>query len=84
MIEYFGRKAVDTITGFPGRLIGFSQYITGCNQVLLSPEISKDGSFRESCWFDESRIRLLPGKAIILDEIKAEKNPGPDRMAPLK
>lgn len=78
---WFGRRAEDKITGFVGRAIGYCQYNTGCNQILIAPEVAKGGEFRESHWFDEQRIRFLPGKAMIIDNGDAT---GPDAMAPTK
>jgi hypothetical protein len=80
MTEQFGKKAKDTITGFTGIVIGYCQYISGCSQCLLAPEVSKEGNFRESCWFDAQRIKILKSKTIVLIN---EKSPGPDKAAPI-
>jgi len=80
-MKMFGKKAKDIVTGFTGTIIGYVQYSTGCNQILLVPKVSKDGAFRESCWFDEQRISILPGLAIKLNNGTAN---GPDLAAPVK
>ncbi len=80
-MDWFGKKAKDILTGFEGIAIGYCSYNTGCNQVLLSPPITKDGDYRKSQWFDEQRIKFLRGKKIVLNNTT---NPGPDRMAPTK
>lgn len=75
----FGDKLRDTITGFEGRCVGFTAYITGCNQVLLAPPVGDKGEFRESLWFDEQRCELMPGAALTIEN---GINPGADRQAP--
>jgi hypothetical protein len=75
----FGDNVRDMITGFEGRCIGFTTYITGCNQVLLAPPVGDKGEFRESHWFDEQRCELMPGAALKLEN---GTNPGADQPAP--
>jgi hypothetical protein len=41
----FGCEAQDTLTGFSGRIVGHTRYISGCSQVLISPPVDKDGKF---------------------------------------
>lgn len=62
-----GVKAKDIITGYSGVVIGRCEYISGCNQVLLVPPIGKDGKRDAGEWFDEQRMQVLPGKAIVLN-----------------
>lgn len=55
-----GDKVRDNITGFIGVVIGKTQYITGCNQVLVQPPIKQeDGSFVEGRWIDEERLEVV-------------------------
>jgi hypothetical protein len=74
-----GKKFKDRVTGFEGVATGFCTYITGCSQVLLAPEISADGSLRDSPWFDQQRLEEQPGDAVVLDN---GATPGFDREAP--
>lgn len=53
----FGRKYHDVITGFEGIAIGFTEYLSGCTQVLLAPQVVADGAKKESHWFDIQRIK---------------------------
>lgn len=78
---WFGKKAKDKVTGFSGTAIGYCQYSTGCNQILIAPEVSKDGTFQESRWFDEQRIQFIPGKRLVIDN---RGMTGPDAAAPVK
>ena len=80
MIE-LGQKGKDKITGFKGIIIGRSQYIYGCDQYALSPEVSKDGKIGDTCWFDEGRIEII-AKGILPSMVRVEKPGGPNRDAP--
>lgn len=84
MVIEFGAKAKDRVTGFQGSVIGRVQYITGCNQVLLAPPVGPDGAYRESQWFDDSRLLFEPNVADApLDPAPADSTAvGPDRSAP--
>jgi len=76
-----GRTYKDVITGFFGVATGFCEYISGCNQVLLSPLLDNDGKFREPRWFDVQRVRALSDVTIVLDNAQT---PGPDIPAPVR
>lgn len=58
-----GTPVRDKITGFKGVLVGHVDYISGCSQGLVSPKVAKDGSFKESNWFDDQRIITLEQEA---------------------
>ena len=81
-MEQFGAIGRDRVTGFRGRIIGRCQYMTGCDQWLLSPEVSDAGEFRVSQWFDLQRIEVLPDKTLRLPP--APETPGADLPAPAK
>lgn len=77
-----GTKVKDVITGFSGVVTGRVEYLTGCNQLLVTPAIAKDGSARESCWFDEQRCKPVRGaKKIVLEN---GATPGFDKPAPIR
>ena len=57
-LKELGHTVSDKITGFRGVALGKVFYLTGCNQVLVSPPIDKDGKKRESEWFDEQRLDI--------------------------
>ncbi len=48
----------DIISGFVGTGTAYAVYVTGCNQVCLTPKVNKDGKRQESEWFDIERIEL--------------------------
>jgi hypothetical protein len=79
MIE-LGMTAKDKITGFTGVVTGVCFYLSGCNQALVVPPVSKDGSFKDGQWFDFQRLEIKDKKKITLDN---REKPGFD-VAPLR
>ncbi|MNQ87572.1 hypothetical protein D3C85_1028010 [compost metagenome] len=75
-----GQKGRDKITKFEGIITGRAQYITGCDQYVLVPEV-RDGKVDPSQWFDEGRIEII-GVGITAESVTAVKNGGPNRDAP--
>jgi hypothetical protein len=74
-----GVVATDSISGFTGVIVGRAQYITSCNQYLLTPIASA----APSVWIDEQRLvaKPLPRKlrsviARLLDGSRDEKPGG--------
>ncbi|MES5483622.1 hypothetical protein QMZ05_12760 [Bradyrhizobium sp. INPA03-11B] len=74
-----GSTQRDTITGFQGVVVGFCQYISGCNQALLVPKVAENGEFKEGHWFDVQRLKQIGTKVIKLDN---GATPGFDKAAP--
>ena len=81
MHEWIGKKAKDKITGFEGTVIGRSEYITGCDQFLVTPKVKADGEKKNGCWFDEQRLEIIKGKKVELDNSKGN---GACGTAPVK
>lgn len=79
MHDSIGRKFRDIITGFVGTATGRVEYLTGCNQILLSPEVGQDGSLKETNWFDEQRLVLVSDEKLTLNN---GPSPGFDKAAP--
>lgn len=79
MIE-LGKKARDRITGFEGVITGRAQYLTGCDQYVLTPSV-KDGSYQASQWFDEGRLEIT-GAGIDAASVAGPRPGGPQRDAP--
>lgn len=66
-----GKTFSDKITGFKGVCTGRIEYITGCNQLLLSPKVGDDGAAKEASWFDEQRCIEANVTKITLDNAKS-------------
>ena len=76
-----GDKVRDVVTDFEGIVIGRVEYLTGCNQCLVTPKIDKDGKRQTGEWFDEQRLQVLEAGAVKLDN---GKTPGFDQAPPLR
>jgi len=63
-----GQEGKDIVTGFSGIVMAKAQYLTGCNQVLLTPQsLDKEGKRRDGEWFDEQRITATSKKVMRFD-----------------
>lgn len=74
-----GKEYEDKITGFKGIATGICEYISGCNQVLLSPRVDSSGNKVEGHWIDEQRLISISNGILELDN---SKTPGFDKPAP--
>lgn len=74
-----GIKAKDRITGFTGVVTGYCQYISGCHQALLTPEVDDKGGHRDGHWFDVQRLEQSGEDVIVLEN---GATPGCDLPAP--
>jgi len=79
-MSLLGRRGRDVVTGFSGTITGEVQYITGCNQLLLTPLVGDDGRPIDPQWFDEQRVELDGTDSVVL------KGPGygPDKVPPTR
>lgn len=76
-----GRTVKDKITGFQGVVTGRVEYLTGCNQLLVSPSTDKSGALRDPAWFDEQRCEVTKAKKVVVDN---GTSPGFDKAAPIR
>lgn len=70
----FGDKVKDIISGFTGIVTGKAQYMTGCNQTLVSQQDS--AAKAEAAWFDDSRLKVVKQSAVSLPRAAVARNPG--------
>ncbi|MNG03272.1 hypothetical protein D3C84_863440 [compost metagenome] len=75
-----GQIGKDKVTGFTGTITGRAQYLTGCDQYTLVPQV-KDGKLESAQWFDEGRIEVI-GPGITAASVAGPKPGGPQRDAP--
>lgn len=73
-----GSKVRDSITGFTGRATSRVEYITGCVQYGVLPEVKADGSYPNAEYIDEQRL------TVVGEPISQASRPtgGPQRDAP--
>lgn len=82
MRKKMGYHAKDLVTGFQGIITGFARYITGCDQVCLTPPVKGDGTVIEGRWFDTNRIKLMSDKPEVKLDTKEDKGgPSPSEQA---
>lgn len=77
--ENLGKKATDSVTGFSGTVVGFCQYLSGCDQYLLSPRTEDPNVKPKSHWLDLNRLEFDDSEMINLDTTVDQ---GPDLEAP--
>lgn len=78
MAVKLGSKVRDTITGFEGIAMGRTQYIYGCNQIMVTPDRLGEGGKRlEPEWFDEQRIETLEEREILISSESEATAGGP-------
>ncbi len=56
---WFGDECKDDVTGFKVVVTGIHGYIDGCVQIALTPAIDEKGVLRDTCQFDDARIKVL-------------------------
>lgn len=64
-LALLGHRVEDRVTGCTGIVssIGFDLY--GCIQAVVNPGMDKDLKFRESVWFDISRLKVLSDEPVM-------------------
>lgn len=62
-----GLKGRDIVTKFTGVVVGKVEYMTGCSQYLLVPEVDKDGKIHDGCWFDVQRVERVKSDKVEID-----------------
>ena len=75
-----GKSYRDKITGFKGVATGYVEYISGCNQVLLTAKATDDGKVN-TLWLDVQRMEGIKGERIVLDNKEIQ---GHDVVAPVR
>lgn len=68
MKTILGFRAKDVITGYQGTITGKAEYLTGCTQYCIVPNVGEDGTIRAGEWFDETRIQLMSDHPITLEK----------------
>lgn len=81
--EILGHRVRDIISGFEGRATGHVVYISGCNQVLVSPPYDKKGqTWPKANWIDEQRLVIVAKSQQI--QLDNSRTPGHDIEPPMR
>ena len=75
-----GDRAEDTVTGYRGIVVAFSQHLAGCDRVTLQAPAQKDGTIPEAHNVDVLTVQLV-AKAVVTRRQQAEKPGGPPTRA---
>ena len=70
-----GDRARDRVTGLVGIVTATTQWISGCNRVLIQPEQLHDGKPIEGTWVDDDMAELVDEAAITPTTQQALKTP---------
>lgn len=76
-----GAKYKDRITGFEGICTGHAEYISGCNQALLTRTDLDEKAGTRGEWFDDQRLQRVGTTKIVLNN---DETPGCDLPAPIR
>ena len=71
----------DKVSGFRGVCTGTVQYLSGCNQAVLSPKVKADGSLERGEWFDVQRLAEESDPPVTLEN---DTTPGFGDAAPVR
>lgn len=64
-----GDLVKDTVTGFQGVAIGRTEWLHGCERIIVQPKVGKDGKLGENGQFDEPQLDVVKAK------VSAKGNP---------
>ncbi len=74
-----GLKMKDKITGFEGIAIARTDYLYGCNQYHIKPQVVKDGATSSAVSFDYLQLEIV-GKGVYKEPVEepeeSEDKPG--------
>lgn len=54
-----GDTARDTVTGLTGKVIGMTQWLTGCPRAIIQPPLDKDGKVPDTYSIDTLTLELV-------------------------
>lgn len=90
MNEYMnllGLKAKDRISGFNGVVTTVAFDLYGCVQVIITPEVDKEGKPSDGIWFDAKRLEVTSERPVMtpptFDTLPAGKEKGPAAKPPM-
>jgi hypothetical protein len=86
MKENFGKRGTDKVTGFNGIIIGYTTYITGCDQYLLQPmcAVNDDTKRPKGEWIDAGRIEISETISVDPKRVQSNEADGADIPAPIR
>lgn len=67
-----GDEVRDTVTGFKGKAVARTTWISGCDRINVQPPVGKDGKLSETASFDEPMLEIIK-KAKVRAEMPIKK-----------
>lgn len=64
-LDLLGLKGKDLVTGFSGVITSISYDLYGCIQVIITPQIDKDGKRDDGRWYDVNRVKITGKKPVM-------------------
>jgi heat shock protein HspQ len=70
----FGEVVQDKITKYEGVVVGYANYMTGCDQWLVQSTAIEGNKYPESHWIDEGKLALISRGDVTSEDVQAEDN----------
>lgn len=61
-----GNRIKDAVTGFTGIAVARIEYINGCVQYGIKPNVDKDGKMQEVHYIDQEQLRFVDDGIVVL------------------
>ena len=71
-----GQKVKDKVTGFSGITTGKIEYLNGCVQFCVKPEMTEPGKMPEGQWIDDMQLEVI-GEGLSIPQ-ESDGGPMPD------
>jgi hypothetical protein len=75
--KLLGKKVREVVTGLEGIAVAKIDYMNGCRQYSIQPQVCKDGVPAEAKWWDAEQVELLKDKKVVSKKKKPTGGPPP-------
>lgn len=75
-----GMEVRDKVTGFKGIVTSIAKYLSGCDRVLISPPVDKEGKIMDSEHFDITEVEFVANGLYVPPVPKRAATGGPRRF----
>ncbi len=65
-----GDEVVCVVTKMKGVLIAHSKHLTGCDRVLVQPQVSKEGKMTDAYWIDLAAVEILKKRKVKTEDVQ--------------
>lgn len=78
--EFLGAMVRDEVTGLTGFCTAYTQFLYGCNHVIIEPKVKKDDELPKAHSFDQQRMTIIKKPAALLKKAPKVGLPGGPAM----